>query len=91
MDGRRYLRKHCFRPWRYGFGRVCRALEQTLHPLPAAIPALPRFGVRFAPPAPGPGDVGVNGVSDGDDEENPKHRPNRTVPGGFLVFDPAEF
>ena len=43
-DGRRYLRKHLLRPWRYNYGRVCRALVQAVHPAarrrspPARIP-----------------------------------------------------
>jgi hypothetical protein len=41
-DGRRYLRKHLARPWRYNFGRVCQALVRATHPLPAAIPPPPR-------------------------------------------------
>jgi GT2 family glycosyltransferase len=40
-DGRRYLRKHLARPWRYNFGRLCRALVQVAHPRPAAIPRPP--------------------------------------------------
>ena len=40
-DGRRYLRKHWFRPWRYNYDRVCRALVQSTRPLPAAVPRLP--------------------------------------------------
>jgi GT2 family glycosyltransferase len=43
LDGRRYLRKHLVRPWRYNLGRVCRALAQAAHPLPAAIPPPPRI------------------------------------------------
>jgi GT2 family glycosyltransferase len=42
-DGRRYLRKHLARPWRYNFGRVCRALVQAAHPRPAALPPPPRI------------------------------------------------
>ncbi len=42
-DGRRYLRKHLARPWRYNFGRVCRALVQTTTPRPAAIVTPPRL------------------------------------------------
>jgi GT2 family glycosyltransferase len=42
-DGRRYLRKHLARPWRYNFGRVCRALVQTATPRPAAIATPPRL------------------------------------------------
>ncbi len=41
QDGRRYLGKHWFRPWRYNYGRVCRALVQSTHPLPAALPRPP--------------------------------------------------
>jgi GT2 family glycosyltransferase len=41
-DGRRYLRKHLGRPWRYNFGRLCRALVQIAHPRPAAVPPPPR-------------------------------------------------
>ncbi|MBV9127406.1 MAG: glycosyltransferase family 2 protein [Verrucomicrobia bacterium] len=33
-DGRRYLRKHLFRPWRYNFTRLCRALEHACQPDP---------------------------------------------------------
>jgi hypothetical protein len=40
-DGRRYLKKHLSRPWRYNFGRVCQALVRAAHPLPAAIPPPP--------------------------------------------------
>lgn len=42
-DGRRYLGKHLLRPWRYNYGRICRALAQTLHPLPAEIPRPPAY------------------------------------------------
>ena len=41
QDGRRYLGKHWFRPWLYNYGRVCRALVQSTHPLPAALPRPP--------------------------------------------------
>ena len=41
QDGRRYLGKHWFRPWRYNYDRVCRALVQSTHPLPAALPRPP--------------------------------------------------
>jgi GT2 family glycosyltransferase len=40
-DGFRYLRKHLARPWRYNFGRVCRALVQCSQPRPAAWPPPP--------------------------------------------------
>jgi GT2 family glycosyltransferase len=42
-DGRRYLKKHLARPWRYNFGRVCQALMRAVHPLPAPIPPPPRI------------------------------------------------
>ena len=42
-DGRRYLGKHLLRPWRYNYGRVCQALVQTVHPVPAAVPRPPAF------------------------------------------------
>lgn len=91
-DGRRYLRKHWLTPWRYGFGRVCRALEQTLHPLPAAIPAPPRTGIRFSTPPPPGLEEGSNGNGHGPEETaHPKRGPSRSVPGGYLVFNPAEF
>ncbi len=93
-DGRRYLRKHRFAPWRYSLGRVCRALEQTLHPLPEAIPAPPRTGVRFTtPPPPGLEENGNHHhhAAAAGEEKTPKRGPSRRVPGGFLVFDPAEF
>ena len=41
VDGFRYLRKHLARPWRYNFGRVCRALVQCSQPRPAAWPPPP--------------------------------------------------
>ncbi len=41
QDGRRYLGKHWFRPWRYNYSRVCRALVQSTHPLPTALPRPP--------------------------------------------------
>lgn len=88
-DGRRYLSKHGFRPWRYSLPRVFRALEQLLHPLPAAIPAPPRTGIRFTtPPLPGPEEAATNG---GEPPDRPRRGVSRHVPGGFLVFDPAEF
>ncbi len=34
QEGRRYLRKHVSQPWRYNGWRFCRAVEQTLSPLP---------------------------------------------------------
>ena len=40
-DGRRYLRKHLHQPWRYNYGRVCRALAKAVRPAPAAIPPPP--------------------------------------------------
>ncbi len=47
-DGRRYLRKHLGRPWRYNFGRVCRALVQAVQPRPQAFPPPPRIlGYEF--------------------------------------------
>ena len=48
MDGRRYLRKHLVRPWRYNFGRFCRALVQAAHPQPAALPPPPHFSTDGA-------------------------------------------
>ncbi len=44
-DGWRYLRKHALRPWRYNFGRLSRALENALQPLP------PRARDGAEPPA----------------------------------------
>jgi GT2 family glycosyltransferase len=43
LDGFRYLRKHLARPWRYNFGRVCRALVQCTQPRPGALPPPPRL------------------------------------------------
>lgn len=84
-DGRRYLRKHCFRPWRYSLRRVFRALEQTLRPLPAPIPALPRYGaLRFTTPV-------LTGFDTAHDVNHEETRDRPGVPGGFLVFDPADF
>lgn len=40
-QGNTYLRKHLHRPWRYNYGRLCRALSQSLHPLPTALPITP--------------------------------------------------
>ena len=55
VDARRYLRKHLWRPWRYNFGRVCRALVQVSHPLPAPIGPPPRIvAYEFAQNGSGP-------------------------------------
>ena len=36
-DGRRYLRKHALRPWRYNYRRLCDALVKTARPRPAPL------------------------------------------------------
>lgn len=41
QNGRRYLRKHLLRPWRYNYGRLCNALVQATHPLPPEIRPFP--------------------------------------------------
>ena len=52
-DGRRYLGKHLFRPWRYNYGRLCKALVRATHPLPPAlIPLPPLVPSAHAPAAP---------------------------------------
>ncbi len=33
-DGRRYLKKHRFQPWRYNLSRLCHALELAMEPVP---------------------------------------------------------
>lgn len=53
-NGRRYLRKHLLQPWRYNYERLCDALAQTTHPMPAEFDPLP-FG-----PAVGPNGKGVD-------------------------------
>lgn len=42
-EGRRYLAKHWFRPWRYNGQRVSRALGQAWQPLPAPLPPVPGY------------------------------------------------
>jgi GT2 family glycosyltransferase len=51
QDGRRYLRKHVLRPWRYGFRRLCNAIVKATHPLPAPLlPHLPHLHFDAAAP-----------------------------------------
>jgi GT2 family glycosyltransferase len=41
QDGRRYLRKHLLRPWRYIYRRVRDALVKASHPSPSPLPPEP--------------------------------------------------
>ena len=45
LNGFTYLRKHWYRPWRYNYARLCRALVQAFPPLPPALP--PMLGPPF--------------------------------------------
>lgn len=47
MDGSRYLRKHRFRPWKYNFQRLCKALEQVFQPRLHTWPNYPESGLFF--------------------------------------------
>ena len=82
-EGRRYLRKHRFQPWRYNFGRVVRALEQRFAPWPrgSRLPWWVRHRLDTAPlPARPPAQAQPSGGS-------PTAPVDEGAPSVFLVVD----